>query len=307
MTNKYIFSLSFLALFFIVSCQDPIEVDLTPTNGQVNVDAWLTNKSESQTIKLRRVSPYFDASPSPAISGATVTVTNDLGTAFNFLEDKQTGNYTWIPPLGESLGGVGRQFFLQINIDGKEYVSAATMNRVMPIDSLVTAFEPASLGSPEGYYAEVFARDFPGAGDTYWIKTFKNGEFLNKAREISIVFDASFTAGGQVDGVTFITPIRQSVNRFPDLDMESPDNTDVAPWAIGDSIRVEIHSLNAPAFYFLEESLTQMTLGDAGLFAEPPANVPSNILPVNATEDADQAVGFFNVSAVSELGYIIEE
>lgn len=307
MTNKYNLFIAFLASLFIYSCQDPIEVELSPTNGQVNVDAWLTDKSEPQVIKLRRVSPYFDASPSPVISGATVKVFDDLGNEFDFTETNESGNYIWTPSAGATLGEVGREFILGIEIDGKQYGATSIMKRTMPIDSLITRFEEQSLGQPEGYYAEVYARDFTGPGDTYWIKTYKNGDFLNKAREITIAYDAGFTAGGGVDGVSLITPIRQSVNRFPDLDDESEDNTDVAPWAIGDSIRVEIHSLNEIAFYFLEQSLTQMTLGDAGLFAEPPSNVPSNIIPITPSDDpADQAVGFFNVASVSEAGYIIQ-
>jgi len=297
----------FLGATFFLSCEDPIDVELTPTNGQVNVDAWLTNQSMTQTIRLRRVSPYFDSSPSPVISGATVQVADDAGNFFNFIEDSSTGNYLWTPASGDNIGEVGTQFGLSINIEGKEYVSRTEMNRIMPIDSLVTEFREQSLGEPEGYYAEVFARDFLGAGDSYWIKTFKNGDFLNKPSEINNVFDASFTPGGGVDGVTFISPIRNSVNRESDPDDEGSEDTfDVSPWALGDSIRVEIHSISNAAFFFLEESLTQMTLGDAALFAEPPANVPTNIVPVNPTEPADEAVGFFNVAAVSEEGYIIQ-
>jgi hypothetical protein len=293
------------ASFF--SCEDPISVDLGPTNGQVNVDAWLTNRSETQTIRLRRVSAYFDSSPSPSISGATVQVLDDRGNVFDFVEDGSTGNYLWTPAPGENLGEVNTEFGLRIDIDGKEYVSGTVMNRIMPIDSLVTEFREESFGEPEGYYAEVFARDFLGAGDSYWIKTFKNGNFLNKPSEISIAFDASFTPGGGVDGVTFISPIRSSVNRSADpADEGSEDTSDFAPWALGDSIRVEIHSISNASFFFLEESLTQMTLGDAALFAEPPANVPTNIIPVNPTEPSDGAVGFFNVAAVAEEGYIIQ-
>lgn len=306
MNYKYILY-TIAAIGFLLSCEDPIEVQLSPTNGQVNVDAWLTNQSSTQTIRLRRVNAYFDASPSPVISGATVLMTDDLGNQFDFEEIDQTGNYSWTPSVGGSIGEVGRQYSLDIDINGKLYNATSKMNRIMSIDSLVTPFLEEELGRIEGIYAEVFARDFPGTGDTYWIKTFKNGNFLNKPGEINIVYDASFTAGGGVDGVTFISPIRNDINRESDPDDEgSEDTSDVAPWAIGDSIRVEIHSLNESAFYFLEESLTQMTLGDAALFAEPPANVPSNIIPLNATEVSDQAVGFFNVSAVSSEGYIIQ-
>ncbi len=306
MTYKYIFALSIFALAFF-NCEDVIEVELSPTNAQVNIDAWINNKSEPQTIRLRRVSPYFDSSPSPVISGASVIVFDDAGQEFLFEEEGITGNYIWTPATGETLGEVGTEFGLSIDINGKQYVSASTMNRIMPIDSLITEFQEAELGMVEGIYAEVFARDFAGTGDTYWIQTFKNGEFLNKPSEISIVFDASFTAGGNVDGVTFISPIRTSVNRVPDpVDEGSEDTINVAPWASGDSIRVEIHSLNIPAFFFLEQAQTQLTLGDAGIFAEPPSNVPTNIIPLNAETQSEEAVGFFNVAAVSSAGHIVE-
>ncbi len=304
--HTYIFFLLLSSVFFF-SCEDAISVDLGPTNAQVNVDAWLTNQSETQIIRLRRVSPYFDSSPSPVISGATVLVADNIGNVFDFVEDGSTGNYLWTPAPGENLGEINTEFGLNINIAGKEYISGTVMNRIMPIDSLVTEFREESLGEPEGYYAEVFARDFPGVGDSYWIKTFKNGNFLNKPSEISNVFDASFTPGGGVDGVTFISPIRTSVNRDADPDDEGSEDTfDVAPWAIGDSIRVEIHSISNETFFFLEESLTQLTLGDAALFAEPPANVPTNIIALNVTEPSDEAVGFFNVAAVSSEGFIIQ-
>ncbi len=306
MTYKNIFVIFLFALVFF-TCEDQIEVELSPTNGQVNIDAWINNKAEPQIIRLRRVSAFFDSSPSPVISGASVMVFDDTGQEFLFEEDGSTGNYIWTPALGEILGEVGTEFALNIDIEGKQYVSASTMNRIMPIDSLITEFQEEELGMVEGIYGEVFARDFVGSGDTYWIQTFKNGEFLNKPSEISVVFDASFTPGGNVDGVTFIAPIRSSVNRVPDpMNEGSEDTSDVPPWDIGDSIRVEIHSLNIPAFFFLEQAQTQATLGDAGIFAEPPSNVPTNIIPLNAETPSDEAVGFFNVAAVSSEGHIVE-
>ena len=306
MTYRYIFFISLFALA-LFNCEDPIDVELSPTNGQVNVDAWINNKSEPQTIKLRRVSAFFDSSPSPVISGASVSVFDDSGVEFVFDEVDNSGDYVWTPAPGETLGQVGTEFGLNIQIEDQQYVSASTMNRVPVIDSLITEFQEEELGMVEGIYAEVFARDFIGPGDAYWIQTFKNGVFLNKPSEIVNVFDASFTPGGNVDGVNFIAPIRSSVNRDPDpMDEGSEDTSDVAPWAVGDSIRVEIHSISVPAFFFLEAALTQLTLGDAGIFAEPPSNVPTNIVPLNAEEPSDEAVGFFNVAGVSSEGHIIE-
>jgi len=37
MTNRYIIFISVFA-FVLFNCEDPIDVELSPTNGQVNVD-----------------------------------------------------------------------------------------------------------------------------------------------------------------------------------------------------------------------------------------------------------------------------
>ena len=61
-------------------------------------------------------------------------------------------------------------------------------------------------------YCEFFARDLLGLGNSYWIKSFKNDTFLNRPSEINIAFDASFDAGGEVDNLIFIPPIRDNIN-----------------------------------------------------------------------------------------------
>ena len=298
-------SLMLLSLVTLVlSCQDVVDVTLEPGNDQLVVDAWITNQPVTQTIRLVRTSPYFDSSPANAETGATVSITDDAGTVYSFTDENNEGNYTWEPAPGTAFGEVGGVYTLSVKTaDNKEYTAISEMKRIMPIDSI--AYEnrmEEELGEPPGIYAEVFARDFLGEGDAYWIKTYKNGEFLNKPQEINLAYDASFTAGGNVDGVYFITPIRLAVNRIPDSGDDAVDTNDFPPYEFGDSIHVEVHSLNEEAFFFMYAARTQMTLGDATLFAEPPANVPTNIVPLNATTPRDQPVGFFNVAAVSELG-----
>jgi hypothetical protein len=289
-----------------MACQDVVEVDLEDGVRQVVVDAWLTNEFGPQTIKLRRTSPYFDATPSPAITGATISVTNQAGTVFNFFDENNSGNYVWESDAFENLGNVGDVYQLDIAIDGVNYQSFSAMNRVPVVDSIVVTFEEEELGSPEGFYGEFFAKDFEGAGDAYWIKAFKNGQFLNKPGEMNIAFDASFTAGNGVDGTAFIAPIRDNINRFPDTGDDAVDDFEVPPYVEGDSIRVEIHSINLDAFFYLVQLRTQMTLGDAALFAEPPANVSTNILTLDSDRTEDQAVGFFNVAAMTSLEKRVE-
>ena len=289
------------------SCEDVITVNLEEGNNQLVVDAWINNLNLPQTIILSRTSPYFDASPSTKETGATVVVVEDDGTVYNFEDADNDGAYSWMPDSNNTFGRVGGVYKLSITTsNGKEYSSISAMNRIMPIDTITLEDKEEELGQVAGIYAELFARDFLGEGDAYWIKSFKNGKFLNKPQEMNIVWDASFNPGSGVDGVIFISPIRQFINRIADSEDGAIDNSDLPPWAIGDSIRVEIHSLNQEAFLFLEQALTQMTLGDAGIFAEPPANVPTNIESINVDNASDKAIGFFNISAVSSNGRIVK-
>ena len=301
-TQKILFPLAILFLCF--SCEDVVDVELEPGNNQLVIDAWINNQAKAQTIRLIRTSPYFDSNASPVERGATVIITDDSGTVFPFLDENGDGSYNWEPAAGESFGRVGGIYTLSITTsDNKEYTAVSEMKRIMAIDSITYDLEEEDqLGQPAGIYAEFFARDFPGEGDTYWIKAYKNGQYLNKPQEMNLAYDASFTPGGNADGIYLITPIRFGINRVADSGDDAVDTNDFPPYDFGDSLHVEIHSITEDAYFFLSAARTQMTLGDATLFAEPPANVPTNIIPLNATEPRDQAVGFFNVAAVSELG-----
>lgn len=292
--------LGFCLIFFMVSCEDVIDVDINEGASQLVVDAWLTNQNRPQTVVLTLSQPFFENTllPSPVL-GASVRITNQAGKVFNFIDENNTGEYLWRPQLqGETLGEIGDSYLLEVTVQGQSYQAITRLNRVPPIDSLVTEFREEELGEPEGYYAEVFARDFVGAGDTYWIRTTKNNQFLNEGSDINIAFDAGFSQGGNIDGLTFISPIREGINPF----REDDDGDILAPYALNDTIFVEIHSITQEAFNFLQEVQTQLTNG--GLFAIPLANVRTNIQNTDPNIRND-VVGFFCVSAVSAQGAIV--
>ncbi|MDX1479884.1 MAG: DUF4249 domain-containing protein [Saprospiraceae bacterium] len=283
-------------------CTDVIPVVTEPVAPRLVVDAWINNLDTTQTIRLTRSQPYFDATPAAGVSGAQITVVNENGLQMVF-GDQGDGTYIWESD-GQSIGDIGTSYILSIELDGRTYGATSQLRRVPPIDSIHTEFREAELGFPEGIYAELFARDFAGRGDTYWIKTWKNGEYLNKGFEINIAYDAGFDPGAQVDGVVFIPPIRELINRVPDPGSDAPDNFDVPPYAIGDSIYVEIHSITPEAFAFMEIARDQINNGANTIFAIPLANPQGNVFDV---ETGEQLLGFFCVSAVSRQGKVIEE
>ena len=296
--KRYIY-LPILVLLFI-ACDDQIEADLTEIDPIIVIDAWLDDTGSGQIISVKRSQQYFDSSPLEGVEDAVVTITDDDGNTYPFTH---TGRGEYLMVTGsETFAEIERVYNLSVVTPEGSFFSQSTMNRVPEIDSITFRFEEEQAPFiPDSYFAEVWARDPEGTGDTYWIKTWKNGNILDEPVEISIAYDAGFSAGGNVDGLIFIQPIRDSVNPFDTDRSESSEFDLLPPYLFGDSIYVEIHSISNEAFFFFQRVQVESgrTGGFAELFATPLANVPTNIISEN---ENTLVLGFFNVASVTGLG-----
>ncbi len=292
-----------MTIVSLMSCEDEIFPTLNTNDPVIVVDAWINNKPEPQTIRLTRTQDYFTDQFSPGITGATVTVTDDDDVVYTF-EEQSDGDYVWEPTEDRPVFGTSwKTYRLFIEIGNTTLQSNTLMGRVPEIDSIGFRFEPEDTFLPDSYFADVWARDPVGPGDTYWIKTWKNGEYLSKPGEISLAYDAGFSAGGNVDGLIFIQPIRDSINPF-----DQDDNDDfLSPYDPGDSVYVEIHSLSEDSYKYLTDIQIQTDRpgGFGELFATPLSNVGTNIR-INSNGGEEKAIGFFNVSAVSTAGRLLD-
>lgn len=288
---------SFIALtFMLASCEDPIEVPSQFEAPQLVIDAWLTTQPQPQSIILTQSVDYFQGGRPDSVANATVVVCRERdAVCFDFIH-QSGGTYVWPADNGRSLGQQDDIFTLRIELDGQIYVqnNEVKANRTAIIDSIRVFFEEESLITEEGFYSELFARDWPGQGDTYLIRAYKNDTLLNRPSEIGLAFDATFDAGANIDGVYFIAPIRQIINS------QDEDGVPI-PYESGDRIYVEVHSLHRTAFNFLQIALEQIQ--NTGLFAVPLANAPGNI--INAATGAP-ALGVFNVAEVSSLERVVD-
>ena len=289
----------------VAGCEDVIDPNVEPAVPTLVVDAWLTNEAGPKTVKLSLSQDYFNSNPLAAISGGTVQIEDDQGRIFDFNEES-SGSYTWNPTAPEeSFGEIGRSYTLTVSYQGETYQATSTMNRVPEVDSIVVRQESTDPFWPDdAIIGQMYARDFPGNGDSYWIRAYKNGQYLNKPGEINIAFDAGFSRGGDVDGLIFIQPLREGINPQD----EDEDEEILSPYAIDDSIFVELYSITNEAFDYLNEVRIQTDRpgGFGELFATPPANIRNNIENVDPDSE-DQVLGFFAVSAVSGLGVRITE
>jgi Domain of unknown function (DUF4249) len=291
------------ALF--ASCEDVIDPSLRKADPVLVVDAWINNKVEDQVIRLTLSQPYLSDALPPGVSGATVTVSYEGG-SIDFTEDPDNaGVYKWATDdatTEEVFGELGRAYTLTITVNGQTFEATSRIKRTVAIDSVTFEKDDSPFYPDNSYTAEFWAKEPLGTGDTYWIRTYKNGTLLSKPSEINIAYDAGFSPGGSFDGITFIPPIRD-INPT-DVD---EDDQPLSPYAIGDSVYVEVHSITYESFTFLSEVIVQTDRpgGFGELFSTPLANVSTNIDAV--TSGPLKAVGFFNVAAVEGLGKKLEE
>ncbi len=267
------------------------------------VDAFINDLPEKQKVVLTSTQYYFDNSGPKMATGATVILT-DLNTrqSFSFLEGN-VGEY-YSASNGNEFIITGHAYQLNVSYKNENYVSYSFVNRVVPIDSIT--FEASKKPSGEeipGYFeAEFWAEDIEGAGDRYWIRSYKNDVRFTDANHLGIAYDASSFSTGETDGVTFILPLRQFF-------INEQDTT--KKWKPEQKITVEICSITKEAAFFLAQVVTQSSLGSGtgvggaigALFATPPANVPTNIK--NIDDSGNKAVGFFCTSAVYRANTIV--
>lgn len=287
-----------VGLIALVACEETIFPTLENADPVYVVDAWITDRAEPQVIRLTRSQPYFENTLPPGVNGAVITVEDSDGRVYPFAESDEAGVYVWIPEGDEVFGEVGLNYVLTVTVDGETITATTGMDPVPVVDSITFTKEEANQFTDELFLAEFWSTDLPEFGNAYWIKTYKNGELLNKPSDLSLAYDAAFARGSVFSGIAFISPIRTSINPFD----EDDEGKLKSPYVVGDSLYVEINSLSEAAFDYLNEVVLQTDRpgGFAELFSTPIANVSSNM--VNITPGGTKSVGFFNVSAVAGLG-----
>ena len=217
----------------VFSCETQVDPELETTLNVLVVDAWLTNDDPTQHINITRSQPYFDDSAPEKVSGAIVTIT-DLTDPSNpvYVFAESTDRYTWQSGDGSTLGTIGHRYRLEVQVDGALYTSETELNDAPPIDSISFRLEEGNAFFDDLIFGEFFATDLVGIDDTYWIKAWKNGEFLGEPGEINIAYDAAFSKDLDNDGVQFIQPIRDGISSVE----ESRNEDFLSPFRLPDTL-----------------------------------------------------------------------
>jgi len=267
------FSIFFLILA-LVSCEDAIDVDLNDAPPKLVIDAsidWFKGTNGNiQEIKLTLSAPFFDSQVPPA-NGAQVKITNSENVNFIFLEQGETGIYrciNFIPKIEET-------YTLTINYNEEEFIATETLKAVSEIDFIEQNNEGGFTG--EDIELKAFYTDPPNL-DNYYFFEFTTDLAVIPDLE---VYDDEFTDGNQIFGF------------FSEEDLES-----------GDLVNIRNHGVSEQFYEFMFILLQQTSEGGGGPFETQPATVRGNCF--NSTDPDNFPLGYFRLSEVDEVNYIVE-
>ena len=286
--RAFCFALTLLTGLLCGGCEDVISVKLDEGEPLLVVDAFLNNVLRVQTVRLTRSAPYLTTGNAPAVTGARVSVV-DVQTGWEyFFREVEAGTYQRRPQRNDGFAEVGKEYELRIHLGQDQYTARSRVNPVPRIDTLVYDYEEKTPFQKAGYQAYFIAFDLEGQTDYYFIRSYRNGILRSRNIDFQVSVDAAYGEGA--DGLQFIEPL---------ADFTPGDD----PYRLGDSASVELASIDKHTYGFLSQLMDLST--NAGLFATPPANLPTNIESLFPDPQLKPA-GWFAVSAVSAAGIRIE-
>jgi hypothetical protein len=245
-----------VCLLMFTACTKVVKLDLGNASGRLVIEGNITNSGAAQVIKLSTNVPFTNTNTYPAVSGATVSVTDQTGKSYAFTEG-QAGIYT-----NNLLKGIpGNRYTMSVLTGGVTYTAASTMPAVVNLDSVVSKNRAITSGSNPTKQISVYYHDPAGIANQYLFN-----EYINGAQIQSIfAFNDQFN-----DGLATNVVLRQG----------GTNNIDVHA---GDNVTVEMQCID-PTVYLYWLTLSQQS-GNAGAGVTP-SDPPTNITPA--------ALGYFS-------------
>lgn len=261
-----------LLLFFfgsLISCEDVIDVDLNTAEPRLVIEAsinLLEDGSSQSLVKLTTTAPFFD-SEVPFVDDASVEITSENGTAFPFTYTNG-GIYesSLIPEFGVT-------YTLEVVHNGETYTAS---EQLYPVSTLEFVEQRNDGGfSGEDIELKAFFTDPPGLGNYYFFEGISNRGVV-----LDTFFDEFFD-GNPIFGFYLVEDL-----------------------ASGDEVVFNLYGVNDQFYNFMFVLLQQSTDMSDGPFETQPATVRGNI--INETNSDNFPLGYFRISQVSSLTYIVE-
>ncbi len=235
--------LPFLSLLFF-GCEKVIDVDLNEAAPQIVIEGNLSINPDFGEVKISMTSSYFDTLPQETVSGARVSVVDNLGGKYIFSETK--------PGIYQSVNlklRPGNTYQLSVETQGEKYEASSKLNSAVTIDSMKYYYEDSPF-LEKGYYINVYLFDPPGVKNYYRLKYWKNKQPQNSIEDL-VIFNDRYVDGNSIE----VTLFNQ-------------------PFELNDTIDVQLISLDEGAYEYLK-TFQELVNNNPGSAA--PANPNTNI------------------------------
>ena len=265
----------FILSLILFSCEDVIDVDTPTSEPRLVIDAsinWVKGTAgNEQTIKLTLTAPFFDTSVPPA-NNAQVFITDENNIIYDFIEVGETGIY-----LNSNFSPIiNADYDLTVIYNNETYEATETF-----------------LAVPEFEYVE---QNLEGgfSGEETELKAF----FTDPADEVNFYFFEYIPS----------IPVTPTLDTFKDefvngnLIFGFYVEEDLEP---GDEVIIRNHGVSERFYDFMFLLLQQTSDGGGGPFEIQPATVRGNCF--NTTNPDNYPLGYFRLSEVAEINYIVEE
>jgi hypothetical protein len=259
MKREFILTLVLFTLTAAWSCKKVIQVDLNSAAPQIVIEGEVTNMLPPYSVKITRTVNFDAANNFPAVSGATVQITDSNAAQTYMLPELAPGVYV----TSAFAGLPGHTYLLSVTMGGRSYTASSTMPAPIPLDS-ISFVDNFDLKNKRAINAVANFQDPSGLGNDYRFVETVNGVQLPDI----FVFEDRLSDGKY---------IRQTLYN------------DTSTLHANDALKVDMYCVDKSVYdYFF--SLFQVT-GNSGFQSASPANPNTNL--------SNGALGYFSAHTVS--------
>jgi hypothetical protein len=152
-----------------LSCEKIVDIDLNSSDPHIVIEGTLSDSSPWCLVELSQTVNFDETNTFPPISGALITLHDDVGNT-ELIPEYKPGTYE-----ASTMQGVpGRIYTLTVAIDGKEYIATSIVPSPVNIESL-TVFT-RHIGRDNSNGINVYFQDKANENNYYRIIVARNGD-----------------------------------------------------------------------------------------------------------------------------------
>ena len=266
----------------LASCTDVVDVEVQqgPTRLviQASLDWEKGTTGNEQLVKLSTSTEFFDTTNNTAVTGASVSVTNDASGAEFIFTDQNNGEYTtteFVPVLNQS-------YTLNVVHEGETYSAQETL---MPVTDITDLYQDREDGfDDEELELHVEFTDPANEENYYFFKFQREGDLLPEFE----VGDDEFVNGNEIDWW---------------YELEEDEETDkIDVLKPGDVVAIEMYGISEAYYDYMDILIDQ--IGGVDIFSATPVAVKGNC--INLTNPDNYAHGYFRLTEVNRKSYTFE-